>query len=100
LSEFDFRGPGMFARSTDGGESWEEAREIFDAGINNQIIAAQVLVLPDGTVLNFFTEIINFRPDGTLNPFPYSLAFIRSDDQGETWAPTERGIRVAPMLPL
>jgi hypothetical protein len=100
LTEFDFRGPGMFARSTDGGLTWEEAREIFDPGINNQIIGAQVVVLPDGTLLNFFNEIINFRPDGSFNPFPFSLAFIRSDDKGETWAPAERGTRVATLLPL
>jgi hypothetical protein len=100
LSEFDFRGPGLLARSTDGGASWEAAREIFDPGINNQIIGAQVVVLPDGTVLNFFNQIINFRPDGSLNPFPFSLAFIRSEDQGETWAPTERGIRGATLLAL
>ena len=32
LTEIDFRGPGLFARSSNGGLSWEEAREIFDPG--------------------------------------------------------------------
>ena len=100
LNEFDFRGPGLFARSTDGGVSWEEAREIFDPGINNQIIGAQIAVLPNGEVLNFFNQIINFLPDGSLNPVPFTLAFQRSDDNGATFAPTERGIRVDDILAL
>jgi hypothetical protein len=96
LNEFDFRGPSLFARSTDGGESWEEAREVFDPGI----IGAQIVVLPNGRLLNFFNQIINFLPDGSLNPVPFTLAFQRSRDKGVTFAPTERGIRVDDMLTL
>lgn len=94
LNQVDFRGPGLFARSTDGGRSYEPAREVFDPGINNQIIGAQIVVLPDGTLLNFFNEIINFLPDGSLNPDPFTLAFQRSNDNGATFRPTERGLRV------
>jgi hypothetical protein len=100
LGEFDFRGPGLFARSTDGGLSWEEAREVFDPGTSNQIIGAQIVVLPNGRLLNFFNQIINFLPDGSLNPVPFTLAFQRSRDKGVTFAPTERGIRVDDMLAL
>jgi hypothetical protein len=100
LTVLDFRGPGLFARSTDGGASWEEAREIFDPGINNQILGAQIVVLPDGTLLNFFDQIINFLPDGSLNPVPFTLAFQRSRDKGMTFAPSERGIRVDDILAL
>jgi hypothetical protein len=100
LTDIDLRGPGLFARSTDGGVSWEEAREVFDPGINNQIIGAQIVVLPNGTLLNFFNQIINFLPDGSLNPVPFTLAFQRSRDKGVTFAPTERGIRVDDMLTL
>lgn len=100
LNEVDFRGPGLFARSTDGGLSWERARAIFDPGINNQILGAQIVVLPHGRLLNFFNQIINFLPDGSLNPVPYTLAFQRSRDKGATFAPTERGIRVDDLLAL
>jgi hypothetical protein len=100
LGPFDFLGPGLFARSTDGGVSWEEAREIFDPGTGNQIIGAQIVVLPDGTLLNFFDQIINLLPDGSVDPTPFTLAFQRSDDKGVTFAPTERGIRVDDMLAL
>jgi hypothetical protein len=100
LTELDFRGPGLFARSTDGGLSWQEAREIFDPGINNQILGAQIVVLPNGRLLNFFTQIINFLPDGSVNPTPFTLAFQRSRDKGVTFAPSERGIRVDDILAL
>jgi hypothetical protein len=100
LGPFDFRGPGLFARSTDGGDSWEEAREIFDPGTGNQIIGAQIVVLPNGRLLNFFNQIINLLPDGSLNPVPFTLAFQRSGDKGVTFTPTERGIRVDDIFAL
>ena len=100
LNEVDFHGPGYFARSTDGGVSWEAAREIIDPGTNNQILGAQIVVLPNGRLLNFFTEIINFLPDGSPNPAPFTLAFSRSRDQGVTFNQTTRGVRVDDMMPL
>ena len=63
-----FEGPVYLARTTDGGVSWEEAREIFNPGLNNQTIGNQILVLPDGTVIDFFNEIVNVLPDGTPQP--------------------------------
>ena len=54
-----FRGPAWFARSTDGGESWEPARQIYDPGQNDQTIGNQIVVLPDGTLVNIFDEIHN-----------------------------------------
>ena len=82
-----FEGPVYLARTTDGGVSWEEAREIFNPGLNNQTIGNQILVLRDGTVINFFNEIVNVLPDGTPNPVspPFNFAFIRSFDKGATW---------------
>lgn len=48
--------------------------------------------------MNFFNQIINFLPDGSLNPVPFTLAFQRSDDEGATFAPKKRGIRVDDLL--
>lgn len=78
-----FKGPAWFARTVNGGATWEEAREIYDPGVNQQTIGNQIAVLPDGDVLNFFTEI-RLQED-----FAYSstLRYQRSVDKGRTFSP-------------
>jgi hypothetical protein len=91
-----FKGPIYFARSTDGGDSWEPARKVYDPGANNQTIGNQIVVQPDGTVLDFFTEILNFRNNDHNGPgFNFNLALFRSDDKGESWQPHNKPIRAA-----
>jgi len=84
-----FRGPVWFSRTTNGGASWETARLIFDPGTINQTIGNQIVVLPDnaqfdGALVDVFDRIQNFanRPPGR----GFSIAVIRSTDQGETWS--------------
>lgn len=72
-----FKGPAYLARTRDGGRSWERAKEIYDPGGNAQTIGNQVVVTPDGTVLDFFTEI---TPAGGSR-----LALLRSTDKGGTF---------------
>lgn len=81
-----FKGPAMFSRTTNGGQSWEPARIIYNPGGNNQTIGNQIAVLPDGTLLNFFNEILNFKNSDKGNKFEFNLAFIRSSDKGATWS--------------
>lgn len=71
-----FRGPTLFTRTTDGGRTWEPARVIFDPGVNNQTIANQIAVLPNGRLVNVFNWIIQ----GQLN-----VGVMFSDDRGRTW---------------
>jgi hypothetical protein len=78
-----FRGPAWFARSTDGGETWEPAREIYDPGQNDQTIGNQIVVLPDGTLVDLFDEIHN---DNSKKQRGFSVRAMRSTDQGETWS--------------
>jgi hypothetical protein len=78
-----FRGPAWFARSTDGGETWEPAREIYDPGQNDQTIGNQIVVLPDGTLVDLFDEIHN---DNSKKQRGFSVRVMRSTDQGETWS--------------
>ena len=92
------RGPARLARSTDGGVSWEESREIFDPGLDNQILGAQILVQSDGTVLAFFNKIISINPDGTVNQNPNRLTVIRSEDKGRTWDVADGGAEIAQIL--
>jgi hypothetical protein len=48
------KGPAWFARTVDGGASWEPGRPIYDPGPGRQTIGNQIVVLPDGTLLNGF----------------------------------------------
>jgi hypothetical protein len=95
-----FKGAAYFARSTDGGDTWEPARKLYDPGGLNQTIANQIVVLPDGTLIDFFTEILNVRnDDGGAQPSA-RLSFKYSPDKGETWLPKGRPIRTNDELTL
>ncbi len=50
-------GPTFFARTTDGGNTWEAARSIFDPGPQSQTIGNVIVVLPNGTLINLFTQL-------------------------------------------
>lgn len=76
-------GPSYFGRTTDGGITWEVARSIYDPGANSQTINNQVVVLPDGTLVDFFTQLNT--PQNA--PATATLAIIRSADKGVTWSP-------------
>ncbi len=93
---FGFKGPIYFARSTDGGDSWEPARQIYDPGANNQTIGNQIVVLRDGTLVDFFTEILNFKNNDQNGPgFNFNLALFKSYNKGDTWLPKNKPIRAA-----
>jgi hypothetical protein len=82
-------GPTLFARSVDGGTSWERTRTIYDPGTRAQTIGNQVVVQPDGTLQAFFTEIN--APD--IFTFTISIASKRSHDKGATWLPPGPALR-------
>jgi hypothetical protein len=67
-------GPTYFARSTDGGKTWEPARAIYDPGVDNQTIGNQILVLPGGNLVDFFTNALE------------CIEFVESTDHGATWS--------------
>ncbi len=75
-----FKGPTYLARTTDGGATWEPARPIYDPGDNSQTIGNQMVVLADGTLADFFSEI---APNGTVR-----LGLVRSSDKGDTFEAT------------
>jgi hypothetical protein len=77
------KGPTWFARTTNGGDSWEPARVIFDPAANNQTIGNQIAVTGSGDLVNAFDLIRGAaNPQGTRG---FSIAVIRSEDKGDTW---------------
>jgi hypothetical protein len=106
-------GPTWFARTIDGGETWEAARPVYNPGPQRQTIGNQIVVLPDGTLLDGFAVgngasqekageggdggEAPFEPDAAGPPEPspepeakppvgFAVALIRSTDQGVTWS--------------
>jgi hypothetical protein len=96
-----FRGPAWFAKTVDGGLTWEPARMIYDPGQEKQTIGNQIVVLPNGVphggdLVNIFNLIQINRGAISTGAF-FSVAVIRSTDRGETWGPTVRG-RITPII--
>jgi hypothetical protein len=79
-------GPAYFARSTDSGATWEAARPIFDGGAAQQTLGNEIVVLPNGTLIDLFTLITT----ASNNTQTAAAEIVRSTDQGVTWsAPTK-----------
>jgi hypothetical protein len=75
-----FSGPTYFARSTDAGKTWEAARPIYyDPAPFSQTIGNQIVVLPDGTLIDIFAQGSETDKNG-------DIAVIRSHDHGLTWS--------------
>jgi hypothetical protein len=75
-------GPAWLARSTDDGQTWEPPRVLHDPGPDAQTIASQLLVQPDGAVVNVFVRIV-----GSSSTHPVSdVMAMRSGDGGSTWS--------------
>jgi hypothetical protein len=82
-----FRGPAWFARSTNNGASWEPARKIFEPQPSRvQTIGNQIVVLPNGTLVDGFTYITG--SNGQDIHRGDNAAVIFSSDQGATWSST------------
>jgi hypothetical protein len=73
-------GAAYLARTSNGGQSWEPARNIYDPGLTSQTIGNIVASLPSGAIINFFTQI-----DRVAGASSSSLNVIRSTDNGTTW---------------
>jgi len=89
-------GPALFSRTTDGGRTWEAPRVVHDPGPDGQTVGNQILVHPDGTLIDFFTDI-EVLPDPPFERDRLGLKLSR--DRGETWLPQGRAIIAAEMRP-
>lgn len=78
-----FRGTPMFSRSTDGGLTWEPARSMLLGDPNDFTIGNQIVVLPDGTLVD-----VAFLGTGSgVQPSNHNfIAVMRSTDRGVSWS--------------
>jgi hypothetical protein len=74
-----FSGDTLFARSTDGGRTWERTRTILDFpdNSNTQTVGNQIVVLGNGDLVNVMDLIQQGLP---------LVAVQRSEDKGVTWS--------------
>ena len=70
--------PAWFARTTDGGATWEAARDIYNPGNGGGAYSNQIAVLPNGVLVDLF---ILARSNAS------NVAILRSQDHGQTWSP-------------
>jgi hypothetical protein len=72
-------GPTFFARTTDGGQTWATAGPIYDPGSGFQTLDNQIVVQPNGTLIDMFV-LINYSNNAE------TIEVIRSTDHGSTWS--------------
>lgn len=84
LHSFAFRGDAILSRTTNAGASWETPRNIMPTNANLFTIGNQIVVLPNGTLVDVFALGKGSGNQPSVNPFTMSL--IRSIDKGVTWS--------------
>ncbi len=72
-----------FSRSTDGGGTWEPARSNLQTPSGQFAYNTQILVLPDGTLVDMF--LIQYQKPNQP-PTGQTLELMRSSDKGLTWS--------------
>jgi hypothetical protein len=77
-----FRGPIWFSRTKNDGASWI-TKQLFDPGQNDQTIGNQIVVMPDGDLVDGFTLISNDNKGGRKG---FRIAVIRSTNEGDSWS--------------
>ena len=77
------RGPAVFARTTDGGSTWEAPHTIVETDTQSFIQFSQILALPNGTLVDIF-EFYEQQPN---KPVTFTnLQVLRSADHDQTWS--------------
>lgn len=87
-------GADVFTRTTDGGVSWERPRAIIQTAKQSGIQFSQILVLPNGTLVDLF-EYAESQPDKP--PTSTRLQLLRSTDRGQTWSAIVNAVTMTPL---
>ena len=78
------RGAVYFSRTTNGGATWSAARAIYQTPLGMQTSANQIVVLPDGDLLDVFNQLGQGKDFD--HPRHDTITAIRSSDRGLTWS--------------
>jgi hypothetical protein len=93
------KAPVLFTRTTDGGRTWEPVRTIYDPGANADTNDQQIVVRPNGTLVDFFMEILGNKNNDGGTKLDVNLSLLVSQDKGQTWQ-NGKPMRAAKMLPV
>ena len=74
----------QFSRTSDGGRTWSPPRRVYGAETENQNHLLNQL--PDGSLLDAFTEASVLPGADDIRPLPVRVRAMRSTDSGETWS--------------
>ena len=92
FNAFSFRGDPYFARTTNGGASWQPAQSMFRRNANLWTIGHQIVVQPNGTLIDIF----NLSKGSGVQPSGQTWQTVmRSTDKGATWS---EPITIAPWI--
>jgi hypothetical protein len=83
-----------FTRSTDGGQTWETARTLYEPQPQSFADDPQVFVMPDAALVmlyQFYTAQAN-------KSVQYSIGLLRSYDHGKTWSTPTTAFATTPVL--
>ncbi len=84
----------VYSRTTDGGATWETARPIVRTAPQSGIQFSQILVLPNGTLVDLY-EFWAQQPNKPVN-FT-NLQVLRSTDHGQTWSGPINAVTMTPL---
>ncbi len=85
---------GVFTRTTDGGLTWETPRAIIETPSQSFIQFSQILVLPNGTLVDLYEFYAN-QPNGPITET--DLRLMRSTDHGATWSASMNAVAMTPV---
>src|SRR5262249_3695886 len=85
----------FFCRTTAGGQSWEAPRALFNPGGNNWATGGQIVVLPNGTLVDVFAQVLYKNNNSGHAPhYDLKLVLLRSTDHGQTWLSSQSPIPI------